>query len=374
MLTLREALQLPSLSSFRLVAGASGLDRIIKEVNVLDHEYTEPLSGPIKRDNLFQNGALVLASLLYARNNPERILPVVKQLVADHCCAVAVKTIYYDKLPAEVIDYANSISLPIFLFEKTDFENIIYEVFKAVYQENRILYLEKTINRIVDESCPSDEKLRFVKELIPALDVPFKCDYYKPREPLDLLEYEQLINHLWKSNSPSIHYFPYKNGVLLISENKYRTLAIDRVLCTPNYYHGISEDFFKYEDIPCAIAESLCASEFAERELLKEAHFSGLGIMQFLLPNQGNYWLNKFCTNMRSRLTSANKGKDLELYDTIRTYVEENFDIAATAEKLSFHKNTVRYRIQKAKEILGYDENTSDFHQAIYLMITYLKL
>ena len=58
-----------------------------------------------------------------------------------------------------------------------------------------------------------------------------------------------------------------------------------------------------------------------------------------------------------------------ELYDTIVCYVKYDCNINRTAEELLLHKNTVRYRIAKAREILGMEECEGEFHAVIFLTV-----
>ena len=374
MLTLRDALLLPSLNEFRLIAGKRGLEQVVREVNILDFEYTGAMQEPFEPDGLFHSGAMVLASLLFAKDDPDLILPALKQLRVDGCCAVAVKTVYYKEIPPEVIQYADANDMPLFLFEKTDFENVIYEVFKAVYQESRINNEEKNINKILEDQFITEEKMNLVKELVPQIQPPFRCDYYRPKKTVDLLSYEQLMNHLWKRNQRGNYCFPYKNGILQLSECKHRHTIAEELLCAVEYCHGIGEEHTKYEEIPYALMEGITAVKYAELFGHKTVLFSQMGIMQMLLPNKSNYWVQRFCERIIDTLMNAEGGKNTELFHTIQIYVEENFDVAAAADALAFHKNTVRYRIQKAKELLGYDENTAGFNQTVYLAMTYSKL
>jgi DNA-binding PucR family transcriptional regulator len=46
-------------------------------------------------------------------------------------------------------------------------------------------------------------------------------------------------------------------------------------------------------------------------------------------------------------------GQHAMLGDTLRVFLQENGGFVATGERLTLHKNTVRYRIGKAEESLG---------------------
>jgi len=58
------------------------------------------------------------------------------------------------------------------------------------------------------------------------------------------------------------------------------------------------------------------------------------------------------------------------LYATVKIYFANHCQIQPTAEAQSLHKNTVRYRINKAKEILGFQYD-DDFIEAVKLSLQF---
>ena len=129
-ITILEAMKLPTLKDFELIAGYRGLDREIQRASILDYEYEKSLSDkPIQ--TYFEKGDFVISSLIYAKDDPSLILESVKGLVSDGVSGLAVKNIYYDVLPEEVIKYANQMDFPIFMFDKKGsyYEDIVTEIY-----------------------------------------------------------------------------------------------------------------------------------------------------------------------------------------------------------------------------------------------------
>ena len=90
-LKLDEILKLSILSSFCLVAGKHGLQRIVTGMGILDHEYADIQNPPMEADDIFAPGLFVLTSLLFAKDTPDKILPAFKQLffsVLQYCLAL----------------------------------------------------------------------------------------------------------------------------------------------------------------------------------------------------------------------------------------------------------------------------------------------
>ena len=49
-------------------------------------------------------------------------------------------------------------------------------------------------------------------------------------------------------------------------------------------------------------------------------------------------------------------------------------DVNFTADRLFIHKNTVRYRLKKTKELTGYDTSKFEDNFRLYLFLIYTKL
>ena len=56
------------------------------------------------------------------------------------------------------------------------------------------------------------------------------------------------------------------------------------------------------------------------------------------------------------------------LRDTLRVFLHENGSFVAAAERLTLHKNTVRYRIGKAEESLGRPVGEDHLHVELALL------
>ena len=126
-ITVKEALQLERLQHFRPVAGQKGLHRKIEKISLLDYEVVNRIEGQ------FLKNEFALSSLLGAKDDPALILGSVKYLVQSGVSGLAVKNIYFDQLPKEVIDYADTCDFPIFIFDNSVFfEDIITDAKDAL--------------------------------------------------------------------------------------------------------------------------------------------------------------------------------------------------------------------------------------------------
>lgn len=61
--------------------------------------------------------------------------------------------------------------------------------------------------------------------------------------------------------------------------------------------------------------------------------------------------LNKYVNNKLGKILEYDKSTDMKLMETLRVLIEENLNAKKAAEKLFIHYNTLRYRIDRIKEL-----------------------
>jgi|GEM_PF-562933 Purine catabolism regulatory protein-like family. len=88
-----------------------------------------------------------------------------------------------------------------------------------------------------------------------------------------------------------------------------------------------------------------------------------------LLKMIANEQIESFCSNNLKALAYPEDEMMLELRKTLKTYLECKCSITETANTMFLHRNTVKYRINKCKEILG-----SDFSDPAYCFQLQLSL
>ena len=149
--------------------------------------------------------------------------------------------------------------------------------------------------------------------------------------------------------------------------------------------HNLSEDsfFLSYlQEIahsnPLHIALSLTTSNVRQISYLYAQAQEALSTGMFRQPDQLIYHFQDYSieyilanTDTTSRLHACHPGvrsffsegkEPGELYETLKTYLDHDRSLGATAAALYTHRNTVLYRIRKCQEILK-DDLTSAYHR-----------
>lgn len=99
------------------------------------------------------------------------------------------------------------------------------------------------------------------------------------------------------------------------------------------------------------------------------AFFEDLGSYTLLHLIKDTTEAHYFMKNYIEKLLIYSKKNNINLFQTLRVYLEQNGSIKNTSEKLFIHRSTLLYRLERIKEILELDIDDSDIR--FNLMMTY---
>lgn len=171
-----------------------------------------------------------------------------------------------------------------------------------------------------------------------------------------------MLSHL--SSLPYCRAFKYDNEIVMILSRKDMVADwfIDEselcvILAEWSVYVGASNAFQDLSKIRDHYLEAVVALRFGrsldKRHYLYPYSFFSVYHMLEKLPASIN--LRSFCHEKILKLENSDDSQDRELLITLQVYLENAHSLAKTAEILFIHKNTVRYRISKCKEIMASD-------------------
>ncbi|HMK09882.1 MAG TPA: PucR family transcriptional regulator ligand-binding domain-containing protein [Anaerolineales bacterium] len=120
---------------------------------------------------------------------------------------------------------------------------------------------------------------------------------------------------------------------------------------------GVSPCVFDLEDFRIAYE---CARQSLQIGSAQEAggtgrvtHYEDLGLFRVVSLAENPAGVERFCLDAIGPLIAYDRENDSNLTVTLRTFLENNQNFARTAKLLFVHYNTLRYRIDRAREILG---------------------
>ncbi|MGM9532733.1 PucR family transcriptional regulator [Intestinibacter sp.] len=383
-ITILEAMKLPTLKDFKLVAGYRGLDREIEGASILDYEYERSLSNkPIV--TVFRRGDFVLSSLIYAKDDPSLILESVKGLVSDGVGALAVKNIYYDVLPDEVIEYANDMDFPIFMFDKKGsyYEDIVTEIYDKNKEKNSMSFKEAKIGILLKEELDKSS----VKNMAKDFNISFKNNLFsiclKPKKYIEENNLSSIINTLNRDLEISHAAYRYHGAIFIVYtyEDRHREkkdidfsklvgLAMSSLFVNLNdYYVGVSNFHKNIDELNMALKEAMYAMRVASIEEQNKKYYYEIGVYKILMPSYSDSHMRSFYNETVGKIKQYDQKYNTELLDTSIAYIKSGGNIKETAKIINLHENTVRYRISKLKEIFGIKNSEFEFYEQLSLGI-----
>lgn len=380
-ITVLDVLHLPIMANAELKAGQNGLSNIVSYVNVLDNYYdeTDSESTPV---NYGQN--LYLTSMAYGVDNEKYINMVIRHFIDMKVSALFIIDEYLDELPESAYELANTHKLPIiFIDSSTPYALIISSIMelKLSYHESELH--ENLIHELVSSQCKEERKL----EIIPLLNKNFHSyirAFYCVNTDLSSNKITAISNEVYLLNKIRENKFAlgchYKKGMLIIQS--YHTAAnisscedeiqfIRRML--PNAVIGISE-LLPLKQLDEVIVQASMASLSGAHDINGTVYFRDIGLSKLLVKLLSNPLLEDYFNELYSPIAEHDKKYHSNLIETMTAFIECDLDHVKTGKLLHIHVNTVRYRLNKIRELIPYGRSSLDFTQTLYFLYKIMKM
>ncbi|NMM64002.1 PucR family transcriptional regulator [Clostridium sp. P21] len=370
-----EAMKLESFKNFKLLSGKNGLYNLIEKIGILDYEYADDNKGK------FEKGDFVISSFLFAKNDVNLFYQAVKNLINEGVSGLGIKNIYFKEIPDEIIEYASERSFPIFIFDSICFEDIITEVMNSIRAVDYYERIESKIDMIIKKNISKSLKRELAYELNNLFKENIITAYCRERKHKDNVNIMRLLKISKDTEliNEETSFFKYKHGIIIIStcenaaDKRNLLITIESIIRNVGiteceYNIGISNYYLSLDELDKAINESLYAVRVSEISKNKTL-FKDMGIYKVIVPFLNEIWLKDFCTNIISDLKSYDEKCNTEIFGTAVKYIENQGNIKKTAKNLCQHENTIRYRINKMKEILGMEKLNGDFYEQLSFAI-----
>jgi len=371
-ITVLEATKLPSFRNFRLIAGHRGLDNSIETVGILDYEFITKIEGQ------FVKGEFVISSLLFAKDNPHYILESVKSLIEDGVSALAIKNIYYNDLPNEVIHYANEKSFPIFIFDNSVFfEQIITEVMDRIKFVDNYELLEAKVDILMNQSLNRSIVREIAYEINSSFKEHFFVLYCREKKFIGNTKTISILEALKRNKSIPLYSsaFQFRDGLLIIYTDEtlekqnlngiVNNLIENMGIKAVDYEIGVSNEHKNLNELDNGVKESIFAQKACKFSNKRLCHFSSIGVYSILMPYLDETWIRSFHHTIILPIEAYDEKYSTELLNTAIKYIENDGRIDETANALFLHKNTIRYRINKIKELLHMESLEGSFYEQL---------
>ncbi|HEX6713097.1 MAG TPA: helix-turn-helix domain-containing protein [Thermoleophilaceae bacterium] len=129
-------------------------------------------------------------------------------------------------------------------------------------------------------------------------------------------------------------------------------------------------------DLHRAAAEAVLTANVAEARGAATLTFEETGSYRLLLTaiSEDPSELQRFFDETVSPLISYDEQYETELVRTLDTFLDEDANVARTAERLFTHRHTIRYRLERVRELTGLDVSSTDGRERLGLGLKAMRV
>lgn len=377
MLNILDILSLPLFRDFRLVTDSSGLYN-----EILDAKLFEDLNEP-GIPEVYRKGVFIIISPSILRFHPENSREILLGLLERQPSAVCIKDSHFNALPQEIVDRANSLHVPVFFFSDTFLDEILYKVKStlAPYEVNSLNV--SRMSRILFEDMTDAQTEYLAREINPLFYKNVQCAYLIPSSRENLPEaasqlFDQFLHAPHQEQMPGKYAYTvlkWPRGVAFIYTSgapgedmgqRLRQKLAESGMDLSSVSIGYSNAYAELHHLGRAFREALFAAIDALLTGLSTREYNAIGLVGFLAPYRNDEWAERYYDHLMDRLNQYERGGDGSLLQTLLAYVRAGGNIARTAEATFQHSNTIRYRLDKLKNVLGI-QDAPDAEVQLYL-------
>ena len=365
MIRMKKLFRLQSISRLRLIAGQDGLERSVTAAVLFEYDPSR-MQLPD-----FYRGDLVVTTLAYARGDAQLVAHSLLALMNQGIAGLLVKTAYFDELPQSVIDLANRLGTPIFLFDDTYIEEVILQVTDLIRGKRHFAGYEKDIDALMQGELTDEQIRQRVQRIDPVGLKGYRVYALFPKERMPQLE--DRIYALLEEDAQVSHRFIFMEWRRMLialcrlegteegkEENAFAALEVLLAragVTRETLALGASRNRSEQTALGMALCEAIYAARTAKMLDKPSLCADELGVYAYLFPMSENAFICDRCTRAFASIREYDAQNHTSLAHTAQVYVEQNMEIAAAAKALFQHPNTVRYRLSKIQHILNMEGN-----------------
>ena len=122
--------------------------------------------------------------------------------------------------------------------------------------------------------------------------------------------------------------------------------------------------------------EARLAVNVGEAEGRSPLAFEDTGAYRLLLPaiSEDPRELERFYAETVAPLSTYDEQYETELVATVEAYLDNDANVAATAKQLFTHRHTIRYRLERVKELCGHDVSATEGREKLGLGLKAMRV
>ena len=361
MVRIRELYRLQNLKGLRLIAGQAGLERTVTAAVLFEYDPSRMKLAD------FYRGDLVVTTLAYARSDAQLVTHSLMALMNQGIAGLLVKTAYFSELPPTVVEMANTLGTPLFLFDETYIEEVILEVTELIRGKRHFAGYEAELDALMRGALTAEQTKERVQRIDPTGAGAYRLCALYPRERMAALEEklyallsgdealaQRCICMAWRR---MLIVLLHEDGEETDGRETLSALLARAGIAQTELNAGVSLRRTEQTAFGEALGEAAYGARAARLTGRPILGAQELGLYAYLFPMSENAFVCSQCRRQLQHIREYDSQNRTSLEQTARVYVKEKMEIAAAAKALFQHPNTVRYRLTKIQKLMDMEDD-----------------
>lgn len=363
MITVADIIALPAFERIELAAPCAGAGaREVRNVGILDLAPDEQAYAD------YLPGEFIASNLGFARDDAALAEASLLALIRRNVAAVAVKNVYHPHLSEAVRSASTAMGVPLYLYEGAYHEVLAYQALDLIRRDGEESDKGRMVDALLAAHDSQGTRTRLY-QLTGAMGATLQCLAVAPRNADECSLYAALdalagVLHAFKADWASVDtVFACRYHDLLLAFVSYaqppasvraasEADLVARIQRIGPLWLGVGEEG-PLSDGDLSVREALAALKTARTEGDAVACWADLHHDAFRAAAAASRLFGRTAAFHRALLEEYDAENDAELAPTAEALARAYGDVRAAAEQLHQHPNTVRYRLRRAKAVLG---------------------
>jgi sugar diacid utilization regulator len=349
----------------RIVAGKAGMDTVVSWVHMLEDETI------VSR---FNGEELAITTGMKA-GQPNWLLNLVQEMAQDECAGIIINTgMYLGEIPPEVIMWCEEHRFPLLEMPwEISITSLIQDYCMRIIEQKQYEKKFSIAFREVIQGHGNEMEFRQVLGQRYDIEGTFQIFCLNVKKTIEeeinlnqaVFKLENLFG-LWKGNKKiNISYglIRMEDFIVLVLNNmqdKYFLELPDLILQSFKYFVsknsfflGIGPRITRIENLSVSYKRARTAMKMAmgtHRAIIK---FDEMGFFKVLFSIDDTEILSNYANEILGSLEQYDREHNTKYVETLHSYIKNDRSLIRVAEDTFTHRNTVNYRIQNIKRIIG---------------------
>jgi hypothetical protein len=349
----------------RIVAGKAGMDTVVSWVHMLEDETI------VSR---FNGEELAITTGMKA-GQPNWLLNLVQEMAQDECAGIIINTgMYLKEIPPEVITWCDEHKFPLLEMPwEISITSLIQDYCMRIIDQKQYEKKFSIAFREVIQGHGNEVEFRQVLGQRYDIEGTFQIFCLNVKKSIEdevilnqaVFKLENLFG-LWKGNKKiNISYglIRMEDFIVLVLNNmqdKYFLELPDLILQSFKYFVnknsfflGIGPRISRIENLSVSYKRARTAMKMAMGTHRVIVKFDEMGFYKVLFSVDDSDILSNYANEILGSLEQYDKDHNATYVETLRSYIKNDRSLIRVAEDTFTHRNTVNYRIQNIKRIIG---------------------